>query len=99
MAQCSRREFCCDDIRNKLSLWGVDDDDGEKIIGILIKENFINESRYAAAFVRDKFKYNKWGKIKIESHLRVKKLPPDIISSALNSIDNEQYVKLLREPY
>jgi regulatory protein len=96
MSQCSRREFCCDDIRSKLSLWGVDHNDAEKIIGILIKENFINESRYATAFVRDKFKYNKWGKIKIESHLRVKKLPPDIISSALNSIDNEQYIKLLR---
>jgi regulatory protein len=97
MAQCSRREFCCDDIRNKLSLWGIEDNDAEKIIGILIKENFINESRYATAFVRDKFKYNKWGKVKIAAHLRVKKLPPDIISSALDSIDNEQYTKLLRE--
>jgi regulatory protein len=97
MAQCSRREFCCDDIRNKLSLWGIENNDAEKIIGILIKENFINESRYATAFVRDKFKYNKWGKVKIAAHLRVKKLPPDIISSALDSIDNEQYTKLLRE--
>jgi regulatory protein len=97
MAQCSRREFCCDDIRNKLSLWGIENNDAEKIIGILIKENFINESRYATAFVRDKFKYNKWGKVKIAAHLRVKKLPPDIISSALDSIDNEQYTKLLHE--
>lgn len=97
MAQCSRREFCSDDIRNKLSLWGVDDDDADKIIGILINENFINESRYAAAFVRDKFKYNKWGKVKIAAHLRVKKLPPDVITTALNSIDNELYVKMLSE--
>ena len=96
MAQCSRREFCCDDIRNKLSLWGIENDDAEKIIGILINENFINESRYATAFVRDKFNYNKWGKVKIAAHLRVKKLPPDIISSALDSIDNKQYTKLLR---
>jgi len=97
MAQCSRREFCCDDIRNKLSLWGIENNDAEKIIGILINENFINESRYATAFVRDKFKYNKWGKVKIAAHLRVKKLPPDIISSSLDSIDNEQYTKLLIE--
>lgn len=96
MAQCSRREFCRDDIRNKLSLWGVEQNDAEKIIETLIKENFINESRYATAFVRDKFKYNKWGKVKIASHLKVKKLPSDIISSALDSIDNEQYSKLLR---
>jgi regulatory protein len=96
MAQCSRREFCCDDIRNKLSLWGIENDDAEKIIGILINENFINESRYATAFVRDKFNHNKWGKVKIAAHLRAKKLPPEIISSALYSIDNEQYTKLLR---
>ncbi len=95
MAQCSRREFCIDDIRNKLNLWGVESVDAEKILNILVKENFINESRYAAAFVKDKFKYNKWGRVKIAVHLKAKKLPSDIISSALDSIDNEQYNQLL----
>jgi regulatory protein len=97
MAQCSRREFCIEDISNKLQLWDVEKNDTEKIIGILIKENFINESRYAIAFVKNKFNYNKWGKVKIAVHLRVKKLPPDIISSALDSIDNELYTKVLKE--
>jgi regulatory protein len=97
MAECSRREFCCDDIRNKLQQWGVENNAAEKIIGILISENFINESRYATAFVRDKFKYNKWGKIKITAHLKAKKLPHDIIKPALDSIDNEQYTRLLKE--
>ena len=97
MAQCSRREYCSDDIRNKLSLWGVDNDDIGKILRILISDNFINESRYATAFVRDKFKYNKWGKVKISAHLRGKKVPQDIISSALESIDKDLYIKLLRE--
>ena len=97
MAQCSRREYCSDDIRNKLSLWGVDNDDIGKILRILISDNFINEPRYATAFVRDKFKYNKWVKVKISAHLRGKKVPQDIISSALESIDNDLYIKLLRE--
>lgn len=95
-AQCSQKELCCDDIHKKLSLWGVEDKDIEKIIGILINENFINEPRYARAFVRDKFKYNKWGKVKIAAHLRSKKLHPDIIGQALDSIDNDQYTKLIR---
>ena len=95
MALCSRREFCCDEISSKLSSWGVENNDAEKIIGTLISENFINESRYAEAFVRDKFKYNKWGKAKIAAHLNSKKLPSDIIKTALDSIDNEQYIKLL----
>ncbi|MGA2407135.1 MAG: regulatory protein RecX [Bacteroidales bacterium] len=97
MALCSRREFCSDDIRTKLLLWGIDNNDAERIIGILINENFINESRYATAFVKDKFNYNKWGRVKIAAHLKVKKLPSDIISAALDSIDNEQYTKLIRE--
>jgi regulatory protein len=97
MAQCSKREYCSDDIRNKLFSWGVDNNDIGKILMILISDNFINEPRYATAFVRDKFKYNKWGKVKISAHLRGKKVPQDIISSALDSIDNDLYIKLLRE--
>ena len=97
MAECSRREFCSEDIRNKLALWGVEINDAEKIIGVLISEKFIDESRYASAFVRDKFKYNKWGKVKIAAHLRAKKLPSDVIKSSLDSIEDEQYKKSLRE--
>lgn len=97
MALCSPREYCCEDIRSKLTVWGVNKDDSEKIIGILLKENFLDESRYAAAFVRDKFKYNKWGKVKIAAHLKFKKLNSGVIISALDSIDNELYIRLLRE--
>lgn len=96
MAQCSRQELCCEDLRNKLLSWGIENYDADKIIEILQKENFINESRYAAAFVRDKFKYNKWGKVKITAHLRSKKIPSDIIGEAIDSIDYDQYVNLLR---
>jgi regulatory protein len=95
MAICSGREYCSDDIRNKLISWGVVSSEADRIIKVLIKENFINELRFATAFVRDKFKYNKWGKIKIVSHLKQKKIPSDIITSALESIDNDAYLKLL----
>jgi len=96
MAKCSRQELCCEDIRNKLFSWGIDSNDAMKIIDILQKENFINETRYATAFVRDKFKYNKWGKVKITAHLKSKKIASYIINEALDSIDHEQYVNLLR---
>jgi regulatory protein len=97
MAQCSRREFCIADLRNKLQLWGVGNSDTEKIIAVLIKENFINESRYSSAFVKDKFNYNKWGKVKLAAHLKAKNIPPDIIRSALDSIDNVLYKKFMKE--
>jgi regulatory protein len=97
MAQCSRREYCIDDIHNKLLLWGIGNYETDKILDILIKENFINELRYASAFVMDKFNYNKWGKVKIASHLKSKKIPPDYIQKSLDLIDNETYKKILKE--
>lgn len=96
MDQCSRREFCSNDIRIKLQLWGIGNNDSEKIISILISDNFINELRFATAFVRDKFKYNKWGKVKIAAHLRTKNIPSDIIRTSLDSIDNETYTEMLK---
>lgn len=97
MAICSRREFCCSEIRGKLLSWSVSGIDTEKIINILIKENFINEERYTQAFVKDKFNYNKWGKVKIASHLRAKNIPTNILRTALETIDNDLYKKTLRD--
>jgi regulatory protein len=95
MALCSRREYCLEDIRLKLESWGVSEDDAGRVIGILIKENFLNENRYAEAFVKDKFNYNKWGKVKIAAHLKMKKIPVGIVRSALGSIDDELYRRTL----
>lgn len=97
MALCSQREYCIEDIFAKLQAWGVGESDSQKIIRSLIHDNFINEIRYAESFVKDKFRYNKWGKIKIVAHLKVKKLPAEIIRKALDSLDKEVYVKTLRD--
>jgi regulatory protein len=97
MAQCSRREYCCSDIRDKLISWSVSQKDIEKILILLLHENFINEQRYSNAFVKDKFNYNKWGKIKIAAHLKAKKIPGEIINTALNSIDYDLYLKGLKD--
>ena len=97
MALCSKREYCTDDIRSKLRSWGAGETDSEKIISTLVRENFLNETRYASAFVRDKFNYNKWGKVKIAAHLKAKQISPGIITSALYLIDNELYMKTIKE--
>lgn len=97
MAQCSKREFCKSDIRVKLEQWGIDGSDKDRIIEELEKENFINEERFAKAFVRDKFNYNKWGKIKIASLLKLKMISGNVLKEALDSIDNEVYIKTLNE--
>jgi regulatory protein len=97
MALCSRREYCPEDIRLKLQSWGLGENDTLSVVEILEKENFLNENRYAEAFVKDKFKYNKWGKVKIAAHLKMKKLSPGIIKSAMGCIDDESYRKVLKD--
>jgi regulatory protein len=97
MALCASREICNWDIRQKLNSWGIKGDEADRIISQLSTGKFIDEERYANAFVKDKFRYNKWGKIKIGAALRVKRIPDEIIRRALDSIDDKEYLDLLKD--
>ena len=97
MALCASREYSSEDIRLKLYSWGLDSSGAISVISTLIKENFINDKRYAEAFVKDKYKQNKWGKVKIAAHLRLKNIPSEIIESALATIDDGQYRQTIRD--
>lgn len=97
MVLCSKTEYCISDIRQKLESWGLGRTGAEEVIRKLIKENFINEERYAGAFVRDKYRYNKWGKVKITSQLRAKGIPSGIIDSAMSFLDDGEYRQLIKD--
>ena len=97
MALCATNEHCSEDIRIKLDSWGIRGDDAEEVISRLTKENFINEKRYSEAFVSDKYRHNKWGKVKIAALLRGKRIPSDLIKSALESLDEEQYRQTIKD--
>jgi len=95
MHLCSQREYCRSDIESKLENWNVPSSCFKKILTTLVRENFLNEDRYAKAFVKDKFLYNKWGKIKISAHLKAKKISAPAIRAALECIDNDLYISTL----
>jgi regulatory protein len=95
MALCSKSEKCISEIKQKLFDWGVEPSDKQKIIDYLVRERFIDESRFVNYYVRDKFKFNQWGKVKIGFMLKGKQLPPDLIAEALNNIDEEAYIEQL----
>jgi regulatory protein len=96
MNLCAEREWCHSDMRQKLLSWKVKESDIQKIISSLVQNKFIDEERYASAFAKDKFRYNKWGRIKISSALRMKKIPDEYIRNGLASIDNGEYLELLK---
>lgn len=97
MAYCSRSEHCVFDVMEKLSAAAVSEDDANEIVQELIRLGYIDELRYARAFVNDKFRFNKWGKIKIAHVLRQKKVASDVIQDALDTIDDEAYNQVLMQ--
>lgn len=97
MAYCSRSEHCVFDVMEKLSAAAVSEDDANEIVQELIRLGYIDELRYARAFVNDKFRFNKWGKIKIAHVLRQKKVASNVIQEALDTIDDEAYNQVLMQ--
>jgi len=96
-ALCSRQEQYSRHIREKLSEWGIPENDAERIIRKLKDERFLDDRRYAVAFVRDKFRFNRWGRVKISHMLRLKGIMDEVIDEALSMIDEDQYNTTCRE--
>ncbi|MFA8434071.1 MAG: regulatory protein RecX [Marinifilaceae bacterium] len=94
---CSRQEKCKSEIRKKLINWQIPEDQQDEILSSLEEDRFINESRYTEFFVKDKFRFNKWGRIKISYQLRMKEIPNTIISNALETISEKEYLETLEE--
>lgn len=96
-AYCTLCERCISEVSTKLTAWGVPSIEQKKIITRLIEEKFIDEERYCRAFVNDKVKFNRWGRIKITATLREKHLPQEHIKAALQNIDEGIYLQALKE--
>ncbi|MBQ7222330.1 MAG: RecX family transcriptional regulator [Bacteroidales bacterium] len=86
---CSAREYCKSDIRKKIAAIADDEVDGEEIIESLIKDKYLDETRYAKAFVNDKALLQGWGETKIRYALGAKKIDREIIGEALGTLDGE----------
>lgn len=94
---CSRSEQCEGELREKLRKWLVSDDDADTIIRSLRRRRYVDDSRFARAFVRDKFRFDHWGRRKIELALRRKRVQADVIAEALDEIDGDEYFAMLRK--
>ena len=96
MAQlCSRSEQCSADIRKKIMAYEIVEEIVDEIIEKLIEEKFIDDERYVHAYINDKFKINKWGKLKMRYYLHAKGLSDEIIEKGLAGLDDEKYISLL----
>ena len=96
-ALCAVSEQCCHDMMQKMRRWELAEKLAERVVARLVKERVIDEERYARAFVRDKFRYNHWGRVRIEQELKRKKIAQRHIDEALEEIDEKDNLKALRE--
>ena len=96
-ALCARSEQAPGDIREKLIKWGLNASDASHVLTQLTTQGFIDESRFARAFVKDRFAFNGWGKIKIAHQLRLKGIPAEAIDEAMTAIDDDAYRQRLTE--
>lgn len=94
---CSKSEKCEHDIRLKLDSYPLDESEKDWVITRLFNEKFLDNERYTGFFVRDKFRFNKWGKLKIKQALYLKKIPEEVVEDALNEIDPDEYYRLANE--
>lgn len=94
---CAYRERCPDEVRMKLKQLGIPATESAAVLERLEAENFLNEERFARAYIRGKFRMNGWGRIKIRNGLSAKGVASALVSQALREeIDPEQYQERLQ---
>ncbi len=95
-AYCSLTERCKTEVVTKLCQWGAPTEAVDDILHHLEKEKYVDEQRYACAFVRDKYRFNQWGRVKINQALRMKHISASCISVAMEEIDEDDYLSILQ---
>ena len=95
-ALCAQAEHCEQEMRDKMKRWELDETVQNLILDRLTKERFIDNERYARAFVKDKIRYNKWGRRKVQQALWMKRIDNDIQQRVLDEIDEKEYLDVLR---
>jgi len=93
---CAYQERCLFDVQKKLESWMVSEEVSKKVLKELVKEGFLNEERFASVFATGKLRHNKWGKNKIIYALRQKQVPDIYIQIAVDSLDEEEYLGVLK---
>lgn len=88
---CAYQERCEFDVRKKLRTWDVYSEHCEILISDLISNNFLNEERYADAYVSGKVRIKKWGRKKIVQNLKFKGISDYSTKKALKAIDLDDY--------
>ena len=95
-ALCAQAEHCQWEMLEKMRRWELSDEAQVRVMERLVKERYVDDERYARAFVKDKVRYNKWGRRKVEQALWAKHIDDDIRQRVLDEVDDNEYLSVLR---
>lgn len=93
---CSTAEHCSHEMLEKMRRWEMPEDAQARIMEYLVREKYIDDERYARFFAKDKIRYNKWGRRKVEQAMWQKHIDTDIQRRVLDDVDEEEYLAILR---
>jgi len=94
---CSRQEKSAADVIMLMKKWGMDPDYHQRIVDQLKAEHFIDDCRYASAFVKDKIRFDHWGIIKIRFILQQKGIPKADVEKVLADVNRDEYRTMIRK--
>lgn len=101
---CAKAEYCRHDIWQKMLRWQIDPEPDQDlsmkqaILNELVRERYIDERRFAHAFVRDKFRYNRWGRVRILQELHKREIADEVANEALDEeLAEEDVTDTLRQ--
>lgn len=95
-SMCSTAEHCSQEMLDKMKKWEIPEELQAKVMEYLIKEKYVDDARYARFFIKDKIKYNKWGRRKVEQALYLKHISKDISNPIFEEIEDESYMEVLQ---
>ena len=95
-ALCAQAEHCQYEMLEKMRRWELDDEAQARVMQRLVSERYVDDERYARAFVKDKVRYNKWGRRKVEQALWQKHIDDDIRQRVLDEVDDSEYLAVLK---
>ena len=95
-ALCANAEHCQYEMLEKMKRWELSEEAQARVMAQLIEERYVDDRRYARAFVKDKIRYNKWGHRKVQQGLWMKRIDKEIQDEVLDDIDEKEYLEVLK---
>jgi len=94
---CVYQDRCHQEVEQKMRDFLLVPEAKDEILLYLMRENYLNEERFARSYIRGKFYIKSWGRIKIKNHLKFKGVPEKLINKSFDEIDEDDYERTLQK--